>query len=108
MAWFSVYARTICWTGKGKPSAAPGTTPMLLYGWGNSLNLLRISESKFEQEVKNSKTGKVRKIEVGRIVFEEGKTWTVGGDMLALQWLNTNVGSFIPSLFCVSSVLRGR
>ena len=81
--------------GKGKAPPVTGTTPMLVYGWGNSLSLLRVSENKFEQEVKNPKNGKVKRVEVGRIVFEEGKTWTVGGDMLALQWLNSNVGSFM-------------
>lgn len=99
LAWFpsvspgspSLPAQT---NGKGKPAAVPGTTPMLIYGWGNSLNLVKVWEDKYEQQVKNAKTGKVNRVEVGRIVFEESSTWTVGGDMLALQWLNTNVGSF--------------
>ena len=99
LAWFpsvlpgspSLPAQT---NGKGKPAAVPGTKPLLVYGWGNSLNLLKVSESKYEQQVKNPKSGKVTRVEVGRIVFEESSSWTVGGDMLALQWLNANVGSF--------------
>ena len=67
---------------------------MLVYGWGSVLNLVRVSESKSLQDVKNSKTGKVNKVEVGRIVILEAGKWTVGGDVLALQWLNVNVGSF--------------
>lgn len=102
LAWFpSVLPGTPTHTphtnGKAKPASIPGTTPMLVYGWGNSLSLVRVSESKFVQEVKNPKSGKVTRVETGRIVFEEAGTWTVGGDMLALQWLNTNVGSFPPS-----------
>ena len=72
---------------------------MLVYGWGNTLNLVRVSETKVQQEVKNAKTGKTSRVEVGRLVFEEVGTWTVGGgDVLALQWLNINVGSFTFSL----------
>lgn len=79
--------------GKGRAAVPPGAHPMLIYGWGNILNLVRVSESKITQEVRNPKNGKVSKVEVGRIVFEESRSWTVGGDVLALQWLNSNVGS---------------
>jgi vacuolar protein sorting-associated protein 8 len=80
-------------TGKNRTSQPEGLLPMLVYGWGNSLNLLRISESKALQDVKNPKTGKVTKVEVGRVVIQEAGRWTVDGDVLALQWLNVNVGS---------------
>ncbi|KAJ3548648.1 hypothetical protein NM688_g5266 [Phlebia brevispora] len=76
--------------GKAKSSVVPGTTPMLVYGWGNSLNLVRVSETKVQQEVRNAKSGKISHVEVGRLVFEEVGTWSVGGDVLALQWLNIN------------------
>ncbi|KAF7796662.1 hypothetical protein EIP86_007845 [Pleurotus ostreatoroseus] len=77
--------------GKAKSVVVPGSTPMLVYGWGNTLNLVRVSETKVQQEVKNAKTGKTSRVEVGRLVFEEVGTWTVGGgDALALQWLNIN------------------
>lgn len=79
--------------GKSRSQLPTGSHPMLVYGWGNTLNLVRVYESKMMQEVRNSKNGKVSRVEVGRIVFEEGKSWTVGGDTLAMQWLNSNVGS---------------
>ncbi|KAH9929603.1 Golgi CORVET complex core vacuolar protein 8-domain-containing protein [Epithele typhae] len=69
--------------------AHPTSTPMLVYTWGESMHLLRVSESKITQNVKDAK-GKVNKVEVGRIVFEEVGTWTASDDILALQWLNVN------------------
>ncbi|GJE92724.1 WD40 and Vps8 domain-containing protein [Phanerochaete sordida] len=77
-------------TGKARAASPPGTHPVLVYGWGNTLSLVRVSESKMVQEVRNPKNGKVSRTEVGRVVFEEGSSWTVGGDALALQWLNPN------------------
>ena len=74
----------------------PTSTPTLVYSWGEHLHLLRVSESKTMQTVKDPKTGKVSKVEVGRIVFEEVGSWTASDDILALQWLNVNVGSFTP------------
>lgn len=79
--------------GKARTAQPDGMLPMLVYGWGKILNLLRVSESKTTQEVKNAKTGKMTRMEVGRIVLQEVGKWTVGGDVLALQWLNVNVGS---------------
>ncbi|KAI0339881.1 hypothetical protein BDW22DRAFT_1335468 [Trametopsis cervina] len=76
--------------GKARTSQPEGMLPMLVYGWGDALHLLRVSESKTTQEVKNPKTGKVNRVEVGRIVIQEAGKWTVGGDVLALQWLNVN------------------
>ncbi|KAI0084880.1 Golgi CORVET complex core vacuolar protein 8-domain-containing protein [Irpex rosettiformis] len=76
--------------GKARTSQPEGMLPMLVYGWGNTLHLVRVSESKSPQDIKNPKTGKVNKVEVGRIVILEAGKWTVGGDVLALQWLNAN------------------
>ncbi len=81
--------------GKNASARTNGTIPMLVYGWGDVLNLIRVSESKFSQNVRNPKTGKTTRVETGRIVFEEVGKWTVRGDMFALQWLNPNVGSFL-------------
>ena len=58
------------------------------------MHLIRVSESKLVQTVKDAKTGKTSKVEVGRIVFEEVGSWNASDDILALQWLNVNVGSF--------------
>lgn len=72
----------------------PASIPMLVYSWGESLHLIRVSESKIVQTVKDAKTGKLNKVEVGRIVFEEVKSWNASDDILALQWLNVNVCPF--------------
>ncbi|KAH9948953.1 Golgi CORVET complex core vacuolar protein 8-domain-containing protein [Amylocystis lapponica] len=66
------------------------TTPMLVYSWGNTLSLIRVSESTIMQQTRNAKSGKVVNVEVGRVVFEEVRTWTAAGDVLAVQWLNVN------------------
>lgn len=76
----------------------PSSTPTLAYSWGETLHLLRVSEDKVTQTTKDAKTGKVSKVEVGRIVFEEMGSWTASDDILALQWLNVNVGSFSPTV----------
>ncbi|RDX54849.1 hypothetical protein OH76DRAFT_1397161 [Lentinus brumalis] len=68
----------------------PSSTPTLVYSWGETLHLLRVSESKVVQSIKDAKTGKVTKVEVGRIVFDEVGSWTAGDSVLALQWLNVN------------------
>ncbi|OJT15290.1 Vacuolar protein sorting-associated protein 8 -like protein [Trametes pubescens] len=68
----------------------PSSTPTLAYSWGETLHLLRVSEDKVTQSTKDAKTGKVSKVEVGRIVFEEMGSWTASDDILALQWLNVN------------------
>ncbi|KAH9839218.1 Golgi CORVET complex core vacuolar protein 8-domain-containing protein [Rhodofomes roseus] len=66
------------------------TTPVLVYSWADTLYMLRVSETKVPQQVRNARTGKVTMTEVGRVTFEEGGHWTAGGDVLALQWLNVN------------------
>lgn len=68
------------------------TAPMLVYSWGNVLNLIRVSETKFLQKTRNPRTGKTKDVEMGRIVFEEVGRWTSDGDVLAIQWLNFHVG----------------
>ncbi|KDQ21722.1 hypothetical protein BOTBODRAFT_123565 [Botryobasidium botryosum FD-172 SS1] len=69
---------------------ASGTKPVLVYSWGRTLRLLRVSEEKIQKKVKDSKSGKTRTAELGKLVFEEVASWTVGADVLALQWLNIN------------------
>lgn len=75
----------------------PPTVPMLVYSWGSSLRLLRVSEAKVKQTVRNPRTGKSSELEVGTIVFEDAGKWSVDDAVLAVQWLNTNVGSFASS-----------
>ena len=72
-----------------------GAMPMLIFSWGKQFNLIRVSEKKVVQSVKNAKTGKISEVEFGAIVIEEVSTWTADGVVLAIRWLNTNVGSFV-------------
>ncbi|KDQ57489.1 hypothetical protein JAAARDRAFT_130081, partial [Jaapia argillacea MUCL 33604] len=76
---------------KGKAEAPVALTkPMLVYSWGETVHLLYVSESKISQTSRNPKNGKTKTVEVGMITYEEGGTWSAGGDVLALQWLNSN------------------
>ncbi|CDO69139.1 hypothetical protein BN946_scf185042.g41 [Trametes cinnabarina] len=86
---------------RGQPDDShPSSIPTLAYSWGNALSLLRVSEDKVTQTVKDAKTGKVSKVEVGRIVFEELGSWRASDDILALQWLNVNqIIVLTPSAF---------
>lgn len=68
-----------------------GTSPMLVYSWGNTMNLIRVSETKVVQKSKNARNGKVVEVEVGRITFEEVGRRTSDADVLGIQWLNVNV-----------------
>lgn len=101
MAWFpSVVAH-----GSAKSESIPSkrgkkdppietTIPMLVYSWGPVLHLLRVTESKITETAVNQRTGKTATVEIGRLSFEEAAKWSVDGDVLAIQWLNANVGSF--------------
>ena len=62
-----------------------GTSPMLVYSWGNVMNLIRVSETKVVQRSKNARTGKVVEVEVGRITFEEAGRWKSGEAYLGLK-----------------------
>ena len=79
----------------GKDLSVP-TTPILVYSWGSAVYLLRVSEAKVKQTVRSARTGKSSEVELGTIVFEDAGKWNVDDDILAVQWLNTNVGSFSP------------
>lgn len=70
------------------------TRPVLVYSWADRLRTLRVAESKVREQAKNPRTGKVADVEVGVLAFEEGPSWKAGGDVLGVQWLNVNVGSF--------------
>lgn len=74
------------------------TTPLLLYSWGHSLHLLRVSEAKVKQTIRSPRTGKLGEVEIGTILFEDAGKWSVEDDVLAAQWLNTNVGPFSHAL----------
>ena len=73
---------------------ARGTMPMLIFSWGKQFHLIRVSEKKAIQSVKNAKTGKISEVEFGTIVIEEVSTWTTDEAILAVRWLSANVGLF--------------
>lgn len=78
---------------KDRPKLEPkGTMPMLIFSWGKQLNLIRVSEKKVTQSVKNPKTGKFSEVEFGAILIEEVSTWTADEVVLAVRWLSANVG----------------
>jgi vacuolar protein sorting-associated protein 8 len=70
----------------------PATKPVLAYSWGGQISLLWAKEEKIKQKVTNPRNGKVSEVEVGSLAFEDGRTWHIGGNVQALQWLNANVG----------------
>ncbi|KAJ7703147.1 Golgi CORVET complex core vacuolar protein 8-domain-containing protein [Mycena rosella] len=74
---------------KSAATAEP-SAPVLAYTWGNTLHLLRVSESRIKQLAKNSRTGKTSEIDVGRIVYTAAGKWVAEGHILAVQWLNAN------------------
>ncbi|KAL1662594.1 Golgi CORVET complex core vacuolar protein 8-domain-containing protein [Schizophyllum commune] len=74
----------------GKDEAAPATTPILVYTWGNSLRLLKVTEVRGRETVRNPRTGKTTEMEVGRMAFEDAGRWAAPSDILASQWLNAN------------------
>jgi hypothetical protein len=84
----------------GKDPSAP-TTPMLIYSWSSTFHLLRVSEASIKQNVRSPRTGKSSEIETGTVVFEDAGKWSVEDDVLAVQWLNTNVRSSTPRSGCL-------
>jgi hypothetical protein len=84
------------------------TTPTLVYCWGNSLRLIRVWETKTKQSARNPRSGKTTEVEMGQIVFESAGKWEVAGGeaVLAIQWLNVNVGSFTSFLISAYELRR--
>jgi hypothetical protein len=69
--------------------------PMLAFSWGNSLQIVKIFESRIKQNVK-SKTGKLSEVEIGTVAFEKFGKWDAKDNILALQWLNHHVRDSWP------------
>ncbi|KAJ7218023.1 Golgi CORVET complex core vacuolar protein 8-domain-containing protein [Mycena pura] len=92
MAWFPCTAGSLNPVSDvhKSPSAIESSAPVLAYSWGNAMYLLRISESRTKQLVRNSRTGKTSEIEVGRIVYSVAGKWVTEELILAIQWLNAN------------------
>jgi hypothetical protein len=79
---------------KGSTPDPPPTTPMLVYSWGSRLHLLLVSETKTREQFTSERTGKVKTVELGRLVFEEKAQWRARDNVYVVQWLNAKVGSF--------------
>ncbi|KAJ6499940.1 Golgi CORVET complex core vacuolar protein 8-domain-containing protein [Mycena vitilis] len=93
MTWFpSTPSATAPTNGVGGKPPAPAelNAPILAYSWGNTLHLLRVSESRTKQLVRNSRTGKTSEVDVGRIVYNSAGKWVAEDHILAVQWLNAN------------------
>ncbi|KAL0574961.1 hypothetical protein V5O48_007006 [Marasmius crinis-equi] len=100
----SKWRGTLCWFPSKDPTSNPqdsptpvnGKTspaashPLLAYSWGRILRVIRVTETKVKQTVRNSRTGKTSGIEVGTIGFEDVTKWSFEEDVLATQWLNVN------------------
>ncbi|KAJ7045563.1 Golgi CORVET complex core vacuolar protein 8-domain-containing protein [Mycena alexandri] len=96
MAWFpsspavgTAPANGVNGNGKAPPAVEP-SAPVLAYTWGNTLHLLRVSESRTKQLARNSRTGKSSEVEVGRIMHSAAGKWVAEDHILAVQWLNAN------------------
>jgi hypothetical protein len=70
------------------------SNPILAYSWGSSLHFIQVIESRVKPFVKNSKTGKSNQVEFGIITNEQLGKWSANDDILAIHWLNPNVGPF--------------
>lgn len=98
LAWFP---SVLTPSANGDASQADDTpsTPTLAFSWGNSLHIIKVSETRIKQVVTSPKSGKKSEMDVGTIVHENFGKWTATDDILALQWLNYNVRPSIL-VFC--------
>lgn len=74
-----------------KDDVSNSNPPIIAYSWGKVVHLIRVSETKVKQVVPNSRTGKMRTVEIGTLVFEDCGKWMTDDTVLALEWLNVNV-----------------
>jgi hypothetical protein len=78
---------------KGK-EPKPSAPPLLAYSWGSSIFVLRASETKVNQKVRNEKTGQMEIVQVGKLSFAlQANVW-LQDDILSIQWLNANASNF--------------
>ncbi|KAF7288694.1 Lateendosome to vacuole transport-family protein [Mycena chlorophos] len=93
MAWFPSAPSSSSTTptnGHAASGVDPSSSPVLAYAWGDTMYLLRVSEVRSKQLLRNSRTGKNNEVEVGRIVHESAGKWVASEDILVVQWLNSN------------------
>lgn len=71
--------------------ASEASDPLLASSWGSHISVFRVTESRITQKVRNQKTGKMEKIESGKININEVASYHSSSGILAMQWLNINV-----------------
>jgi hypothetical protein len=76
---------------RSKEEQGPPTAPVLAFSWGHSLRVVKVEEVRIRQVVKNVKTGKEKESEVGAIDYQNILLWTAEEEILAMQWLNSQV-----------------
>ncbi|CAE6416655.1 unnamed protein product [Rhizoctonia solani] len=114
LAWFPAYTQpddSNKQANYGREKPGPTTAPVLVYTWGNILHFLRVKEDRITQRIRDEKKGKVDKLEVGTLTFDELKTIYLGehGQVRALQWLNVQQLLVVvrPATFLVYDVPSG-
>ncbi|KAF8345868.1 Golgi CORVET complex core vacuolar protein 8-domain-containing protein [Amanita rubescens] len=90
LAWFPSMASSMPTSTQITDKSDDGPDPLLVYTWGNSVHLIRITEVKVKQEIRSSQSKKVKSVDVGMIVHEEVCKWSTREDVLSIQWLNSN------------------
>lgn len=93
LAWFPSMASSIPTSTQVTDKSDDAPDPLLVYTWGNSVHLIRITEVKVKQVIRSGQ--KTKSVEVGTIVHEEVCKWSTLEDVLSIQWLNSNVCLFL-------------
>lgn len=76
---------------KKEEGQGPPTAPVLAFSWGHSLRVVKIEEVRIRQVFKSAKSGRERESEVGAINYQSMLSWTAEEEILAMQWLNSQV-----------------
>lgn len=92
LAWFPSMASSTPTSTQVTDKSDDAPDPLLVYTWGNSVHLIRITEVKIKQVTRSSQNKKAKSVEVGTIVHEEVCKWSTQEDVLSIQWLNSDVG----------------
>ena len=76
---------------KKDKDAVPSASPLLAYTWGSSVTIVRVSETKINQKVRDEKTGQIKLVQIGKLSFAQQASVWFQDRVLAMQWLNANV-----------------
>ncbi|KAF8630633.1 hypothetical protein AX15_002784 [Amanita polypyramis BW_CC] len=93
---------------KGSEETDIAADPVLVYTWGNSIHLIKVTETKTKQAVHHGQKGKVKSVVIGMIVYEEVCKYSIQEDVLSVQWLNSNqIILFTPTTLQVLDARSG-